>query len=112
MLGFDALTEPKRKSSGRIGCALAILIAAGMVAGGGFFLARRDDASKTPCQRFADTLARALANCSSGRNSSQLIELCEASVDPSAACLQRIEALSCADLELAPATAGEVCRKR
>jgi hypothetical protein len=106
------LTESKRKSGGRIGCALAVLVAAGMVAGGGFILARMDDASRTPCQRFARTLERALANCSSGRSSSQLVQVCEKTVDPSDACMERIKELSCADLELAPATAGEVCRKR
>ncbi len=103
-----------RKGPGRLGC-LAICVAlAGGVIGIGLLLGRRHDASMTPCERYAATITRALDNCSSGqtRNHSHHIAACERSIDPTPACLERIEALPCAELELGPGAAGDVCRKK
>lgn len=88
-----------------------VLIAA--VIGVGLWLGRRDAASKTPCQRYAELLDRELDNCHSGmsRDLEQRALECEQSIDPTPACFDRIEALSCEELERGPVvTAGEACR--
>jgi hypothetical protein len=105
------LTESKRSKRGRVGCAVVALAVAGLLVGGGLWLARVDEGSKASCERYADTLARALANCHRDKSRSQLLDICEQSVDATPACLDRIKELSCADLELAPGSAGEVCQK-
>jgi hypothetical protein len=91
-----------------------VVIAAGLVVGAGTAFSRCDEASKTPCERYAATMARELDNCHSGvtRNHRHHIEICERSVSATEACLEKIETLSCPELEANPAAAaGDVCQK-
>jgi hypothetical protein len=105
------VSEPEPAPRRRLGCALAVVAVLGALLAVGLLLGRRHHASLTPCERYAETVARRLDNCHSGANPDHLA-ICRASVDPSPACLERIEALTCDELERgAPASAGEVCRK-
>jgi hypothetical protein len=108
--GGNRTEQPKPR---RVGCAVVLLAVVAVVVGAGFFLGRREDASKSPCERYAETMAGALDNCSSGRNrnSSYHVAACERSVNPSEACLERLKSLPCDQLDLAPGSAGPVCRK-
>jgi len=106
--------KSERKRPGKLGCLVIVLAVAGAVAGAGLLLGRRQEASMTPCERYVVTMDRALDNCSSGatRNRDHHLAVCQRSVDPTPACLDRIEALPCAELEHGPAAAGDVCRKK
>lgn len=110
------MTESARKaesSKGRIGCAVIALAVAGLAVGAGIFLSRKEDSSRSPCERYALTMTRALDNCSSGktRNRDYHVGTCERSVNPTPACLERIQSLPCDRLEIGPSEAGDVCRK-
>jgi hypothetical protein len=110
------MTDTGRKtesSKGRIGCAVIALAVAGLAVGGGVFLSRHEDSSKSPCERYARTMARVLDNCHSGKNRNHAyhVAACEKSVNPTDACLERIESLPCDQLEIGPTAAGPVCRK-
>lgn len=111
-----ATTENKseRKRPGKVGCLVIVLVLAGVVVGVGLLLGRKQAASKTPCERYVDTMVRAIDNCSSGetRNHAHHLAVCKQSVDPTPDCLERIEALSCGELEHGPAAAGDVCHKK
>lgn len=111
-----ATTENKaeRRGPGKLGCLVIVLVLAGAVAGVGLLLGRKQDASKTPCERYVDTMTRALDNCSSGatRNHTHHLHVCKQSVDPTPDCLDRLEALPCGELEQGPAAAGDVCLKK
>lgn len=106
--------ESESKRSGKLGCLVIVLVLAGAVAGVGLLVGRKQEASMSPCERYVTTMARALDNCSSGqnRNHAHLMAICERSVNPTPACLERIDALPCAELEQGPAAAGDVCRKK
>lgn len=108
------MQEAKQAKRNPLGCALVVAVLVAAVVGGGLLLNRMDKASKTGCERYAEIVARELDNCHSGQNRSHrhLIGQCQQSIDPSAACFERIDALSCDQLERGvPASAGEVCRK-
>jgi hypothetical protein len=101
----------------RLGCGLAVLAGVGAIVAVGLYLGQRDQASKTPCQRYAEVMVRSLDNCHSGqnRNHAHHVAICEARVDPTPACLEKIEALSreaCDALERGPSAAGAVCARR
>ncbi len=106
--------KSERKGPGKLGCLVIVLVLVGAVAGVGLLLGRKQEASKTPCERYVATMTRALDNCSSGetRNHAHHLAVCEQSVAPTPDCLDRIEELPCAELENAPAAAGDVCRKK
>ena len=106
--------EAPAKTKQRLGCLVAVIAAVGLVIGIGALVSRCDDAKKTPCERYAATMARELNNCHSGvnRNHEHHIAICERSVNATKACLEKIEKLSCPELEADPAAAaGEVCQK-
>ncbi len=106
--------KSERKRPGKVGCLAIVLVLVGAVAGVGLLLGRKQEASKTPCERYVATMVRALDNCSSGetRNHAHHLAVCEQSVDPTPDCLERIEELKCAELEHAPTAAGDVCHKK
>lgn len=106
--------KTERRGPGKLGCLVIVLVLAGAVAGVGLLLGRKQEAAKTPCERYVATMQRALDNCSSGetRNHAHHLAVCEQSVDPTPECLERIEKLKCAELEQGPASAGDVCRKK
>lgn len=100
------------KAKQRIGCLAVVVVVAGGLVGLGMWLGGREVAAMTPCQRYAETVDRMLDNCHSGKERDELA-VCERSVDPSPACLERVEQLSCEQIERGAAlSAGEVCRKK
>lgn len=101
------------KSKKRVGCALVVVALVAAVVAVGVWLGRKDAASKSPCERYAEVITRELDNCHSGvtRNHAHHIEICKESVDPTAACLEAIEGLSCEQIERGPAAFAEACRK-
>lgn len=111
-----ATTENKseRKRPGKVGCLVIVLLVAAAVAGVGLMLGRKRQASMSPCERYVISMRRALDNCSSGanRNHDYHVAVCKERVDPTPECLERIETMKCAELELGPAGAGDVCRKK
>jgi hypothetical protein len=97
-----------------LGCAVVAIAVVAVILGLAWYLNRKDEATKSGCQRYAETVATALDNCHSGvnRNHGHHIAICERSIDPSDACLEKIKTLSCDELERGvPGSAGEVCRK-
>jgi hypothetical protein len=110
--------EPREPSPAkrRLGCGLAAIGVLGGLLGLGLWLGRRDLASATPCDRFAELVARELKNCHSGQNTSHdhLVATCQReAVAATDACLARIDALTCDQLEGGVlAAAGEACRAR
>jgi hypothetical protein len=103
-----------RKRPGKLGCLVVVVALVGAILGLGLFFGRRQDASMTPCERYAETMTQAIDNCHSGMNQNHAyhITTCERSVDPTPECLDRIEALPCAELEKGPTAAGDACRKK
>lgn len=106
--------KTERKGPGKLGCLVIVLVLVGAVAGVGLLLGRKQEAAKTPCERYVATMQRALDNCSSGetRNHSHHLAVCKQSVDPTPECLERIEKLKCNELEQGPSAAGDVCLKK
>lgn len=106
--------KSERKGRGKVGCLVIVLVVVGAVAGVGLLLGRKQQASMTPCERYLVTMDRALDNCSSGetRNREHHLAICRQSVDPTPACLERIETMKCSELEHGPSAAGDVCRKK
>ena len=79
----------------------------------GVWLGQRQDASRTPCERYARAAARALANCHSGDRDHQAhLAACERSVQPDEGCFDRLGALSCDSIERNPNVVVDVCRKQ
>ena len=109
------MSEPRDKTKqARIGCLAVIILTVGLVIGGGLYLGKRKDAERTPCERYATVYTRQLNNCHSGvtKNHAHHIEICERDVNPSDACIQTIEAMTCEQLEAGPAiVAPQVCGK-
>lgn len=111
-----SVAEPGSKSGSathrRIGC-LAVLMAAATVIAGGVWLGRREDAEKTPCERYARAAMRALANCYSGdKDYPKMLAACEEAVEVDDGCFDRLGALSCEAIERNPGVVIEVCRKK
>jgi hypothetical protein len=112
------MAEPSKKSiKERIGCAVVVVAVLIVAVGGGLWLGHRDDEAKTPCERYARTVARALDNCHSGQNRtySHHVEICEKSLQPDDACLEQIRKLSqtsCETLEREVFDGFAGCRKQ
>ncbi len=97
-----------------LGCAAAIAVAIAAVVVGGVWLGQRDEAQKSPCERYAAAVIHGLKNCHSGqtKNYGHHMSVCKQRVNPTDACIQTIERLSCDALEMDPAgAAGEACEK-
>lgn len=79
-----------------IGCA-SVLVAAVVVLVGLAQLGDWLEGEPAPCERFAEKVTYALSNCHSGqtKNQSHYVQICEQRLDPSDACLQHIESLTC-----------------
>ena len=97
------------------GCALIVIPIVGLFVGAGLWLGQREDAAKTPCQRYAAVVARILYNCHSGQTKApeHHTAVCERTLDPTPACLERLEALSCDELKYPPeVAAGAACARK
>jgi hypothetical protein len=105
--------QATQRKIGRLGGAVIAVVVIAAIAGVGLWLGRVDEGSMTPCERYTELVVRELDNCHSGvtRNQADHVAVCEQSVDPSARCFERIEALACDELERLPASAGDDCRK-
>jgi hypothetical protein len=106
--------DKARGKRGKLGCLVIVVALVGAIVGLGLFFGRRQDASMTPCERYAETMIDAIDNCSSGKNRNHTyhVETCETSIDPTPECLDHIRALSCSDVEKGVLAAGDVCRKK
>jgi hypothetical protein len=103
-----------KERQAKIGCLVFVGLALALLIGGGLYLGFREDAEKTPCERYARVYTQRLSNCHSGvtKNHAHHIEICERDVDPSDACLEKIESMTCDQLEAGPAiVAPGVCGK-
>ncbi len=97
-----------------------VAVAVALFLGLGSFFNSRENADKTPCERYAKVVSQALDNCHSGVNRSHRyhIGVCKKlKVNVTDACLDAIRKLSksneCEALEAGPATSvGEVCFSR
>lgn len=109
------MADEESHKANSVGCALIALVALGLFLGAGLWLGKRDDASKTPCERYAEVAYRVLYNCHSGL--SKAVEhhtaVCEQVIDPTPACLERLEALTCDELRRPPEIAtGAACARK
>lgn len=105
----DDTTKPRN----RIGCALVIL-ALGVVLGAGLWIARKQDAERTPCERYMRTLRISLDHCHSGvtKNPEHHLGICEELIDPTEACFDAIRAMTCPEIDADPTGASlPACRK-
>ena len=98
------VAQSKRKGPGRAGCGLIALVTIAAVLGLGMWFGQREDASRTPCERYARTVYTALDNCHSGVNRDRVYhrEHCEQALEVTDECLAEIERLShrqCRELE-------------
>ena len=108
------MAKAEKRKLGNVGCGLIVLAVVGAIIGFGLWLGKRDRESKTPCERYAEVMARALDNCHSGVNRSARhhVAICEQSVDPTPSCLKRVKQMKCNALEIGPSAFGEVCQKQ
>lgn len=107
-----AESDSKPSSRRRLGCLVVVLALAGAVVGGGIWLGGREEASKSPCERYARQAGRALANCHSGAmDHPRLLAAC-AEVEPDEGCFERLGQLACATVEKNPYVVIDVCRKK
>ena len=93
-----------------IGCLAVVLALAGAVFGISYLM--RED--KSPCDRYVDTVVTARQNCHSGqtRDRDHHRRMCHERANPTDACLERIENMTCDEIERElPGAAGEVCVK-
>ena len=106
-------TEPSKPNT--VGCLLIVIPVIGLMIGAGLWLGQRKDAAKSPCQRYADVVDRVLRNCHSGQNkgADYHMAICERSLDPGPTCLERLDALTCDQLESPPhVAAGAACSRK
>jgi hypothetical protein len=109
------VADADSKKSNNVGCALIAIALLGLFIVTGLWLGRRDDAAKTPCERYADVAARVLYNCHSGQTKEleHHIAVCERVLDPTTACLERLDALTCDELNQPPErAAGAACARK
>jgi hypothetical protein len=107
--------ENNSKLRGRIGCALVVLVAIGAVVGVGLWMGRKQDAERTPCERYMRTILTAGDHCHSGvtRNAEHHLAICERSIDPTEACFDAIRAMTCPQINADPTGASlPACRKQ
>jgi hypothetical protein len=93
-----------------IGCLAVVVALVGGVLGVSFLL--RED--KSPCDRYVEVVVRARENCHSGqtRDRDHHRRMCHERANPTDACLERIEKLTCDEVERElPGVAGPVCLK-
>ena len=98
-----------------VGCSLIAIPILALFVGAGLWLGQRQDAAKTPCQRYASVAARVLHNCHSGLTKAldHHTAVCERVLDPTPACLERLDALTCEELQLPPeVAAGAACSRK
>jgi len=108
------VAEQQKKKMHPLGCLALFVVVVGVVLGIGMLLANRDDAKRTPCERYARTVWKALDNCHSGVNRSHKhhVQICEARVNATDKCLKKVRSLSCNELERGvAASAGDACAK-
>ena len=106
--------DDTKKLRGRIGCALLVLLAVAAVIGTGLWLGRKEDAARTPCERYMRILRTALDHCHSGvtENPEHHLGICEQSINPTEACFDKIRAMSCPEINADPTGASlPACRK-
>ena len=109
------MAEEESQRSNNIGCVLFAFAAIGIFLGVAFWLGKRDDAAKTPCERYAEVAYRVLYNCHSGlpKEVDHHTAICERALDPTPACLERLESLTCDELRSPPEIAtGEACARK
>tara|TARA_R110002073_G_scaffold334897_1_gene525496 strand:+ start:46079 stop:46408 length:330 start_codon:yes stop_codon:yes gene_type:complete len=109
------MSEEESHKANNVGCALIALVGIGLFLGAGLWFAKQDEASKTPCERYAEVANRILYNCHSGLSKSvdHHTAVCERAIDPTPACLQRLEQLTCDDLRQPPEiAAGAACARK
>lgn len=97
----------------KLGCLAAIVGVIALVLGGSWLISQLSD-EPTPCERYAELVARELDNCHSGQNRSRkhLIGVCEEHANPTDACLSAIDALTCDQIKNGVlVAAGPECRK-
>jgi hypothetical protein len=107
--------ENNSKLRGRIGCALVVLVAIGAVVGVGLWMGRKQDAERTPCERYMRTILTAGDHCHSGvtRNAEHHLAICERSIDPTEACFDAIRAMTCPQINADPTGASlPACHKQ
>lgn len=108
------MADEESHRANSVGCALIAIAALGLFLGAALWLSKRDDAAKTPCQRYAAVANRVLANCHSGLSKSvdHHTAVCERVIDPTPACMKRLEALTCDELRVPPEVAtGSACAR-
>lgn len=107
------MSDDESHRSTNVGCALFALVALGLIVGLGMWFGKRDNDSKTPCEKYAEVAGRVLYNCHSGqaKDAKHHTAVCEELLDPTPACLERLENLTCDELQLPPEIAtGAACR--
>jgi hypothetical protein len=107
--------EDTSKLRGRIGCALLVLLAIGAVIGTGLWIGRKQDAERTPCERYMRVILEAGDHCHSGvtRNAEHHLGICERSINPTEACFDAIRSMTCPEINSDPTGASlPACRKR
>lgn len=108
------MTDAESSKPNYAGCLLIVLPVLALFVGAGLWLGQKKDAAKTPCQRYADVVDRVLRNCHSGQNkgADHHMAICKQALDPTPACLERLDALTCDELELPPhVAAGAACSR-
>tara|TARA_R110000868_G_scaffold55996_1_gene173756 strand:+ start:100 stop:522 length:423 start_codon:yes stop_codon:yes gene_type:complete len=110
----EALADGESHKANSVGCAVVGIVGLGIFLAAGLWFAKRDDASKTPCERYAEVANRILYNCHSGlsKEVDHHTAVCERQIDPTAACLERLEALTCDELRRPPEIAAGVACAR
>lgn len=118
-LGFSCyisvVADAESNKPNKPGCALIAIAIVGLFVCTGLWFKQHSDASKTPCQRYAAVAARVLYNCHSGQPKAEEhhTAVCERVLDPTPACLERLDALSCDELQLPPElAAGAACARK
>ena len=109
------MNEQGSKHRGRIGCALLLLVAIGAVVGIGLWIGHREDAQRTPCERYMRTILEAGDHCHSGvnRKAEYHLGICERSIEPTEACFDAIRAMTCPAIDADPTGASlPACRKQ
>ena len=108
------MADTKTNKPNTLGCLLIVIPIIGLVIGAGLWLGHRKDAAKSPCQRYADVVDRVLRNCHSGQNkgADHHMAICEQSLDPTPACLERLDTLTCDELERTPQVAARAACSR
>jgi hypothetical protein len=109
------VTEAEPGKPNTLGCAIFAIAILGLVIGAGLWFAKSKDAAMTPCEKYGAIANRVLYNCHSGLDKApeHHTAVCERALDPTPACLKRLEALTCDELRVPPEVAtGEACARK